>query len=109
MKKALVEPSGRVAQVEPINPAPGSEGIAFPVAAPLVWRDCPDDTTTLHTWNGASFDPPPPTPAPNPSAENAIESARRSRTAKIEDLERRMSLGAPQEDINRSILDLLKE
>lgn len=33
----------------------------------------------------------------------------RQRTQKIEDLERRLSLGAPQGDINNAILDLLKE
>jgi hypothetical protein len=66
MKKALIEPSGRVAQVEPINPAPGSGGIPFPVAAPLVWRDCPDDTTLDHVWNGTGYDAPPPPPQQDP-------------------------------------------
>lgn len=52
MKKALVEPSGRVAQVEPV---PQGGGNPFPVALPLVWRDCADDVTTAHRWNGNAF------------------------------------------------------
>lgn len=57
-KRALVEPSGRVAQVADKD---------FPVHPSLVWRDCPDDTTTAHRWNGATFDPPPaPRPPPPP-------------------------------------------
>ncbi|WP_119169057.1 hypothetical protein [Algihabitans albus] len=56
--KALIEPTGRIAQVsaEP-----------FPVAKPLLWVEVPDDTTTADTWDGEKVvkytDPPAPVPA----------------------------------------------
>ncbi len=51
MRKALVEPTGRVAQVA---------DEAFPVAPPLVWRDCPDEAVAdLWIWDGAQFVLPP--------------------------------------------------
>ncbi len=45
MKKALVEPDGRIAQIATD---------IFPVAPPLEWVDVPDDTTTRHTWDGTN-------------------------------------------------------
>ena len=36
MKRALIDPSGRIAQVEAVD---------FPVAAPFFWVDCPDGCT----------------------------------------------------------------
>lgn len=52
MKKALVEPTGRVAQVEPANPT-SDGGIPFPVAEPLRWVDCADDATpSTHHFDG---------------------------------------------------------
>lgn len=45
--KALVQPNGRIAQIEPL-------GEDFPVAEPLEWVDAPDDTTTRDTWDGAN-------------------------------------------------------
>jgi len=60
MKKALVEPSGRVAQIEPINQDPESDGIPFPVHAALKWIDCPDNTTTEHRYAAGAFVDPPP-------------------------------------------------
>lgn len=44
--------------------------------------------------------------APQPSAE---EMAKRQRAQILEDLERQISLGASQAEINRQLLDLLKE
>ena len=49
--KALVE-GARVAQIVAV-------GQDFPVAPPLQWVDAPDTTTTEHTYNGATFVPPP--------------------------------------------------
>ena len=36
MKRALIDPSGRIAQVDAVD---------FPVAAPFFWVDCPDGCT----------------------------------------------------------------
>lgn len=63
MKKALLEPNGRIAQIEPVNQEPQSEGIPFPVAPPLFWVDCAEDVTMqTHYFDGTSFvlKPPPP-------------------------------------------------
>ena len=53
--KALVEPSGRIAEVR-------AEAVS--VAEPLVWIDVPEGTTTADTWDGAQVVPyvPPPLP-----------------------------------------------
>lgn len=50
MKKALIL-EGRVIQVE---------DVAFPVAPPLEWVDCPDDTTTAWTYADGLVSPPVP-------------------------------------------------
>ena len=53
--KALIEPSGRIAEVR---------AEAFPVAPPLVWQDVPEGTTTADTWDGSQvvqYVPPVPT------------------------------------------------
>lgn len=50
MKYALVEQSGRVAQVQAQQ---------FPVAPPLQWVQCTDSVTPEWTYNGTSFVPPP--------------------------------------------------
>lgn len=56
--KALIEPSGRIAEVTET---------AFPVAPPLAWVEVPPDTTTADTWDGTQVvnyvPPPPPVPA----------------------------------------------
>lgn len=59
--RALIEESGRIAQVAAED---------FPVAAPLRWVDVPDDTTPLDTWDGTAVVKaavPPPAPAPDPT------------------------------------------
>lgn len=48
---ALIEPSGRVAQVVPDN---GS----FPVAPPLTWVSAPATVTPEWTYDGTKFSPP---------------------------------------------------
>ena len=48
MKKALVEPSGRVAQIV-------EAGAEFLVNPALRWVECPDGTQTEDTWDGAAF------------------------------------------------------
>lgn len=59
MKRALIEPSGRVAQVEAAD---------FPVAPPLRWVECPDEAKPeTHYFDGAAVvakpvQPPPPIP-----------------------------------------------
>lgn len=55
MKRALCEESGRVAQVVPV-------GEEFPVALPLVWRDCGDDIVAECCWLSGPevFQPPRP-------------------------------------------------
>ena len=58
MKKALCEPSGRVAQIVVV-------GAEFPVHPSLVWVDATDDITTNHVWNGSTFIAP--VPPPNPT------------------------------------------
>lgn len=69
MKRALIDDLGRIAQVAP----PGGD---FPVAPPMYWVDCPDDTEPyVWTWDadaGQCAAPPP------PSAEEryAVEAAR---------------------------------
>jgi hypothetical protein len=64
MRKALVEPSGRIAQVEDVNLDPESGGVPFPVAEPLRWVDCEDATKEqTHHFNGSAVvenEPPPP-------------------------------------------------
>lgn len=51
-----------------------------------------------------------PTPPEDAVQEGNVRAAsKRSRAADLEELERRMSRGAPQEEINRQLLDLLKE
>ncbi|WP_421707095.1 hypothetical protein [Algihabitans sp.] len=56
--KALIEANGRIAEVR---------ADTFPVAAPLLWQDVPESTTTVDTWGGAQVikyvPPPPPTVA----------------------------------------------
>ena len=49
--KALVEQSGRVAQIE-------ADGDEFPVHKSLSWVDCAGTVTTEHTYDGAVFDAP---------------------------------------------------
>ena len=44
---ALVEPSGRIAQMVP-------DGGDFPVAEPLAWVVVPDGTSTADSWDGAT-------------------------------------------------------
>ena len=46
--KALVEQSGRVAQIE-------ADGDEFPVHKSLSWVDCDGTVTTEHTYDGAVF------------------------------------------------------
>lgn len=53
MKFALIEPSGRIAEI-------ATE--AFPVHPSLRWIECPDDTTARHVWDGSAFAAPPPPP-----------------------------------------------
>ena len=48
VKKALVEPSGRVAQIV-------EAGAEFLVNPALRWVECPDGTQTEDTWDGAAF------------------------------------------------------
>lgn len=58
-KFALVEPNGRVAQVE-------DEANIFPIADPYVWIECPDEAEAGWTYiEGvfAPYTPPPPTEA----------------------------------------------
>lgn len=55
MKRALVEPTGRVAEVV----APGAE---FPVAPPLAWVDAPDTARADDRYDGTAFTPRPPPP-----------------------------------------------
>lgn len=55
MNHALIE-GARIAQIA---------DQPFPVAEPLVWRECPDEVDTTWTWGGAAFVPPP-EPDPNP-------------------------------------------
>ena len=50
----------------------------------------------------------PDTPAPSPAA-GAEAMLSRQRSQAVEDLERRMNLGAPQGEINAALLNLLKE
>lgn len=98
MKRALIQPPNRVAQVEAQD---------FPVAPPLFWTDCPDDAKPeTHFYNGTTVVP---NPSPPPPAAGAKVSLARERTEKVEELERRMSRGAPQGEINAAILDLLRE
>lgn len=63
MKRALIEPTGRVAQVV----APGSE---FPVAPPLAWVDAPDTATADDSYDGGAF-----VPRPTPPRRTAAERA----------------------------------
>lgn len=58
MRRALVEPSGRVAQVEDRD---------FPVAPPLVWMDCPDDCKADDRYSGGAFVQPTPAVVRPPS------------------------------------------
>ena len=59
MRRALVEPSGRVAQVV----EPGEE---FDVALPLCWKDAPDDVAQdSATFDGAAFVAKPAVPPPD--------------------------------------------
>lgn len=55
MKRALIDPNGNIAQVEPLD---------FPVAAPFFWTDCPDSCLPYDwLWDGSTVLPPlPPTP-----------------------------------------------
>lgn len=76
MKKALVEPSGRVAQVEPANPDPKSGGIPFPVAPPLKWLDCDDTVVAESTWSGTSFVVPAASAASGPDVAGFITDAK---------------------------------
>lgn len=68
MKYALVEQSGRVAQVQAQQ---------FPVAPPLQWVQCADSVTPEWTYNGTSFVPPAPPQVVIPS----IVSMRQARLA----------------------------
>ena len=65
--KALVEPSGRIAEVR---------ADTFPVAEPLFWQDVPPDTTTADTWDGTQvvkYVPPPPPTVEELAAEKRSE------------------------------------
>ena len=55
MKRALIDPNGNIAQVEPLD---------FPVAAPFFWTDCPDGCLPYDWfWDGSTVRPSlPPTP-----------------------------------------------
>lgn len=57
MKKALISPleNNRICEVRDDK---------FPVALPLFFADCPDNTTTDWTYSGGAFSPPAPAPAP---------------------------------------------
>lgn len=44
-----------------------------------------------------------------PDLKAEVAGEERTRAAQFEELERKMSLGAPQAEINRAILDLIKE
>ncbi len=52
MKSALVQKNGRIAEIV-------EQGKTFRVHKDLEWRDCPNNTTVRHTWNGAGYDAPP--------------------------------------------------
>ena len=65
--KALIELSGRIAQVTEAT---------FPVAEPLAWVDVPADTTTADSWDGAQvvkYVPPPPPAVEDVAAEKRSE------------------------------------
>jgi hypothetical protein len=65
------------------------------------------DRQAYELWLGAGNTPLPADPPPPPS--NVAESAARARSTKLEEIERRMSLGAPAEDVLRDVIQLLKE
>lgn len=71
MKKALVQPDGRVAQVEPVNANPASGGIPFPVHPSLQWLDCSDSVVTDWKWDGKAFVAPL-TPPPGPDVSGFV-------------------------------------
>ena len=65
--KALIEPSGRIAEVAET---------AFPIAPPLAWVEVSADTTTADTWDGSQvikFVPPPPPSVEELAAEKRSE------------------------------------
>lgn len=66
--KALVEETGRVAQIV-------ANDKMFPVASPLRWVDAPAGTTPQHTYDGAEFVPPAPSPAPGPDPNTELDAA----------------------------------
>ena len=49
--KALIEPSGRIAEISTDT---------FPVHESLIWIDCPEGITTLHRFEGGIFISPTP-------------------------------------------------
>ncbi len=64
MLKALVQPDGRVAQVEPV---PAGGGDPFDVAPSFSWEDAPDNVVPEYTFDMGTglFTPPPGPPIPS--------------------------------------------
>lgn len=66
------------------------------------------DRIEYEAWLGLG-NTPEPADAADIGVENAIASARRTRATRIDELQRRMSHGAPQEEVLNEVLNLLKE
>jgi hypothetical protein len=84
----------------------------------LVQDDSDGQHPRLAHWNAEKLGPEPTQEEVNAASDhpsidtvsrsNATETQRRNRAEKLADLERRMSLGASQEEINAALIDLLK-
>lgn len=74
--KALVEPSGRIAQVATDT---------FDVAAPLAWVEVPPDTTTEDKWDGTQVVKYVPPPAPVPATVTRFQGRQALRDAGLFD------------------------
>jgi hypothetical protein len=73
MRKALVESSGRIAQIV-------DAAATFPVAAGLKWIDVSNDVTTEHKVVGKAIEPPPARevlPPAGPSLEDRVATLER--------------------------------
>lgn len=95
--QALVEPSGRIAQIV-------ADGEDFPIHPGLQWIDAPAGVTTDHTWDGTQFVAPP-APPPEPSLrEKIIARLRGDPAARAQAIETRDRLGLT----TAQMLDLLE-
>ena len=74
-------------------------------APAYLWALCPDEVTpATHVFDGEKF-----VVKPAPVAEvNAVESAKRARLAELEELDRRVQRGVPQDEINSMVVNLLR-